>query len=66
MALFHFISQVKTYLMKNKQNNYDINKNTRFFINLHLYVTIFLNLDPDPEKHGSRKTWNIYGIKKYV
>ena len=29
--LFHFISQVKTFLIKNKQNNYDINRNIRLY-----------------------------------
>ena len=58
----------------NKQNNYDINRNIRFFINLYLYLLQFnmatsktwtqtlKNLDP--EKHGSQKTWNIYEITK--
>ena len=67
--------------MKNKQNNYDINsRNIRFFTNLYLHLYLFKaqfnkatsktwtrtlkNLDP--EKHGSWKTRNIYGIKKYV
>ena len=27
--------------MKNKQNNYDINKDNRFFINLYLYMYLF-------------------------
>ena len=27
--------------MKNKQNNYDINRNIRFFINLYLYLHPF-------------------------
>ena len=27
--------------MKNKQNNYDINRNIRFFINLYLYFYLF-------------------------
>ena len=27
--------------MKNKQNNYDINRNIRFFINLYLYLYLF-------------------------
>ena len=27
--------------MKNKQNNYDINRNIRFFINLYLYLHLF-------------------------
>ena len=66
--------------MKNKQNNYDINRNIRFFTNLYLHLYLFKaqfnkatsktwtrtlkNLDP--EKPGSWKTRNIYGIKKYV
>ena len=45
----------------NKQNNYDINRNIRFFINLYLYLYLFKgqfnkatskNLDPDLEKPG--------------
>ena len=78
IAIPCFISQVKTFLLKNKQNNYDINRNIRFFINLHLYLHLFKvqftkatsktwtlkNLDP--EKQGSWKRWNIYRIKKCI
>ena len=61
----------------NKQNNCDINRNIRFFINLYLYLYLFKvqfnkatsktwtrtlkNLDP--EKHGSWKAWNNMGLK---
>ena len=47
----------------NKQNNYDINRNIRFFINLYLYLLQFNTATSktwtqtlknlDPEKHGS-------------
>ena len=60
--------------MKKKKNNFDINKNIRFFINLHLYHYLFkvqfnkatsktwtrTQENLDPEKHG------IYGIKNHV
>ena len=63
--------------MKNKQNNYDINRNIRFFINLYLYLHLFkvqfnkatsktwtqTQKNLDPEKQGSWKRQNIYGIK---
>ena len=39
--VFHFISQVKTFLMKNEQNNYDKDRNIRFFINLYKYLYLF-------------------------
>ena len=66
--------------MKNKQNNYNINRNIRFFINLYLYLYLckvqFNKATSktwtqalktlDPEKHGPWKAWNICGIKKYV
>ena len=41
LNVLDFISQVKTLLMKNKQNNYDINKSIWFFINLCLYLYLF-------------------------
>ena len=63
--------------MKNKQNNYDVNRNIRFFIDLYLYLYLFKvqfskatpktwtqtlkNLDP--EKHGSGKHGIYMGLK---
>ena len=56
----------------NKQNNYDINRNIRFFINLYLYLYLFKrqfnkatskNLDPDLEKPGPRKTWILESME---
>ena len=39
--MFHFTSYIKTFLMKNKQINYDINRNIRFFISLYQYIYLF-------------------------
>ena len=41
MYFILYISQVKTFLMKNKQNNYEINRNMRFSINVILYLYLF-------------------------
>ena len=41
--------------MKNKQNNYDINRNIRFFINLYLYLYLF----KVQFNKATSKTWTL-------
>ena len=41
LSKLYFISQLKYFLVKNKQNNYDKNRNIRFFINLYLCLYLF-------------------------